>query len=189
MGSGLQATSENGFPEPANRTMKQQDLTKLSKEELMQRIKTQNAEDLKAKTGCGSIFLIILVLNLFSFVGQNEIDWSNCIVPAFFVLWSVIEVWWKKRIDQCNGAGELVSMYKKYIKYRKIEYIVALVLMVVLTYPLYLKYTATTVPVWLTIMVWSLWVAFFCWILWSLLKPKKSSTDQAVDRLSELIGN
>ena len=169
--------------------MKQVDLIKLSKEELMERIKSQNAEDFKANTGCGSIFLIILVFNLFSFVGQNEIDWSNCAVPAFFVVWSLIEVWWKKRIDKCNGAEELVSMHKKYIKYRKIEYIVALVLMVVLTYPLYLKYTATTVPVWLTIMVWSLWVAFFCWILWSLLKPKKSSTDQAVDRLSELIGN
>ena len=169
--------------------MKQQDLTKLSKEELMQRIKTQNAEDLKGNTGCGTFFLIILVLNIFSFVGHNEIDWSNCIVPAFFVLWSMIEIWWKKRIDKCNGAGELVSMHKKYIKYRKTEFIVALVLMAVLTYPLYLKYTATTVPVWFTIMVWALWVALFCYILWRLLKPKKSPTEQEIDRLSELIGN
>ena len=169
--------------------MKQVDLIKLSKEELIERIKTQNAEDLKGNTGCGTFFLIILVFNIFSFLGQNEIDWSNCAVPAFFVLWSIIEIWWKKQIDKCNDARELVSMHKKYIKYSKIEYIVALVLMAVLTYPLYLKYTATTVPVWLTIMVWSLWVAFFCWILWRLLKPKKSPTDQAVDRLSELIGN
>ena len=189
MGSGLQATSENGFPEPANRTMKQQDLTKLSKEELMERIKSQNAEDLKANTGCGTIFLIILVLNIFSFVGHNEIDWSNCIVPAFFVLWSMIEIWWKKRIDKCNGSEELVSMHKKYIKYRKTELIVALVLMVVLTYPLYLKYTATTVPVWLSIMVYGLWVALFCYFLWRLLKPKKSTTEQEIDRLQELIGN
>ena len=107
--------------------MKQQDLTKLSKEELMERIKSQNAEDLKANTGCGTFFLIILVLNIFSFVGHNEIDWSNCIVPAFFVLWSMIEIWWKKRIDKCNGSEELVSMHKKYIKYRKTEFIVALV--------------------------------------------------------------
>ena len=169
--------------------MKQQDLTKLSKEELMQRIKTQNAEDLKGNTGCGSIFLIILVFNLFSFVGQNEIDWSYCAVPAVFVLWSMIEIWWKKQIDKCNGAEELVSMHKKYIKCRKTEFIVALVLMAVLTYPLYLKYTATTVPVWFTIMVWALWVALFCYILWRLLKPKKSTTEQEIDRLQELIGN
>ena len=169
--------------------MKQQDLTKLSKEELMQRIKTQNAEDLKANTGCGTIFLVILVLNIFSFVGHNEIDWSNCIVPAFFVLWIMIEIWWKKRIDKCNGSEELVSMHKKYIKYRKTEFIVALVLMVVLTYPLYLKYTATTVPVWLSIMVYGLWVALFCYFLWRLLKPKKSTTEQEIDRLQELIGN
>ena len=169
--------------------MKQIDLTKLSKEELMERIKSQNAEDLKANTGCGTFFLIILVLNIFSFLGQNEIDWSNCAVPAFFVLWSIIEIWWKKQIDKCNDARELVSMHSKYIKYRKTELIVALVLMVVLTYPLYLKYTATTVPVWLSIMVCCLWLAFFCYILWRLLKPKKSTTEQEIDRLRKLIGN
>lgn len=169
--------------------MKQVDLTKLSKEELMQRIKFQNAEDLKANTGCGTFFLIILVFNIFSFLGQNEIDWSNCAVPAFFVLWSIIEIWWKKQIDKCNDARELVSMHSKYIKYRKTELIVALVLMVVLTYPLYLKYTATTVPVWLSIMVCCLWLAFFCYILWRLLKPKKSTTEQEIDRLRKLIGN
>ncbi len=164
-------------------------MTKLSKEELMQRIKFQNAEDLKANTGCGTFFLIILVFNIFSFLGQNEIDWSNCAVPAFFVLWSIIEIWWKKQIDKCNDARELVSMHSKYIKYRKTELIVALVLMVVLTYPLYLKYTATTVPVWLSIMVCCLWLAFFCYILWRLLKPKKSTTEQEIDRLRKLIGN
>lgn len=169
--------------------MKQIDLNNLGKEELMERIKAQNSEDLKANTGCGTIFLVILVLNIFSFVGQNEIDWSNCAVPAVIVLWSIIEVWWKKRLNKCNGAGELVSMHKKYIKYRKTELIVALVLMVVLTYPLYLKYTATTVPVWLSIMVCGLWVALFCYILWRLLKPKKSTTEQEIDRLQELIGN
>ena len=155
----------------------------------MQRIKTQNAEDLKANTGCGTIFLVILVLNIFSFVGHNEIDWSNCIVPAFFVSWIMIEIWWRKKIDKCNSAEELVSMHKKYIKYRKTELIVALVLMVVLAYPLYLKYTATTVPVWLSIMVYGLWVALFCYFLWRLLKPKKSTTEQEIDRLQELLGN
>lgn len=169
--------------------MKQLDLTKLSKEELMERIKSQNAEDLKANTGCGTFFLIILVFNIFSFLGQNEIDWSNCAVPAVFVLWSVIEIWWRKKIDKCNSAGELVSMHSKYIKYRKTEFIVALVLMVVLTYPLYLKYTDTTVPIWLSIMVCCLWLAFFCYILWRLLKPKKSTTEQEIDRLRKLIGN
>lgn len=169
--------------------MKQEDLTKLSKEELMERIKTRNAEDVKANTGCGTIFLVILVLNIFSWADKSDIDWSYCAVPAFFVVWSMIEVWWKKRMDKCNGAEELVSIHKKYIKYRKIELIFALVLMVVLTYPLYLKYTATTVPVWLSIMVWGLWVAFFCWIVWHLLKPKKSPTDQEVDRLRKLIEN
>lgn len=169
--------------------MKQQDLTKLSQEELMQRIKTQNAEDLKGNTDCGTIFLIILVFNLFSWAVKSDYDWTYCAVPAVFVLWSIIEIWWKKRMDKCNGAEELVSMHKKYIKYRKTEFIVALVLMAVLTYPLYLKYTATTVPVWFTIMVWALWVALFCYILWRLLKPKKSTTEQEIDRLSELIGN
>ena len=169
--------------------MKQQDLTKLSQEELMQRIKTQNAEDLKGNTDCGTIFLIILVFNLFSWAVKSDYDWTYCAVPAVFVLWSMIEIWWKKRMDKCNGAEELVSMHKKYIKCRKTEFIVALVLMAVLTYPLYLKYTATTVPVWFTIMVWALWVALFCYILWRLLKPKKSTTEQEIDRLSELIGN
>lgn len=169
--------------------MKQQDLTKLSQEELMQRIKTQNAEDLKANTDCGTIFLVILVFNLFSWAVKSDYDWTNCAVPAVFVLWSMIEIWWKKRMDKCNGAEELVSMHKKYIKCRKTEFIVALVLMAVLTYPLYLKYTASTVPVWLTIMVWGLWVAVFCYILWNLLKPKKSTTEQKIDRLQELIGN
>ncbi len=169
--------------------MKQQDLTKLSQEELMQRIKTQNAEDLKGNTGCGTIFLIILVLNIFSWAVKSDYDWSYCAVPAVFVLWSMIEIWWKKRMDKCNGAEELVSMHKKYIKCRKTEFIVALVLMAVLTYPLYLKYTASTVPVWLTIMVWALWAAVFCYIFWRLLKPKKSTTEQEIDRLQELIGN
>ena len=173
--------------------MEREELNNSKQHELMERIKAQYAEDLKTSIGCGTIFLVILVMNIFSFAIDNDIEWStvlqNCSVPLVIVLWSIIEVWWKKRMNKCTDAEELVSMHKKYIKYRKIEYIVALVLMVVLTYPLYLKYTATTVPVWLTIMVWSLWVAFFCWILWSLLKPKKSSTDQAVDRLSELIGN
>ena len=174
--------------------MGHQDLTKNSKEELMARIKIQNAEDLKTNTGCGTIFLVLLVLNIVSFAIENDIEWStflrNCSVPAVIVLWNILEVWWKKRMNKCNDAEELVSVHKKYTNYRKAEYIVALVLMVIITYPLYLKYTATTVPVWLSISVWGAWVAVFCLLLWRLIKkPKKSLTDQDIDRLRKLLGN
>ena len=174
--------------------MKQIDLTKYSKEELVERIKAQNAEDLKTNTGCGTIFLVIIVLNIFSFAIDNDIEWStvlqNCSVPLVIVLWSIIEVWWKKRMNKCTDAEELVSVHKKYTKYRKAEYIVALVLMVIISYPLYLKYAATTVPVWLSILVWGAWVALFCLLLWRLFKkPKKSPIDQDIELLQELIGN
>ena len=173
--------------------MEREELNNLGKEELMERIKIQNAEDLKTKTGCGTIFLVILVLNIFSFVIENDIEWStflrNCSVPAVIVLWNMIEVWWKKRMNKCNDAEELVSVYEKYTKYRKAEYILALVLWGVLTYPLYLKYNATTSPGWLNILLWGAWVALFCLLLWRLFKkPKKSLTDQDIEHLQELIG-
>ena len=158
--------------------------------ELMERIKNQNAEDAKSNTGCGTIFLVILLLNIFSFAFQNDMAWStalrNCSVPAIIVLWCIIEVWWKKRMNKCTDAEELVSVHKKYIKYRKAEYIVALVVMVIMTYPLYLKYSATTVPVWLCISVWGAWVVLFCLLLWRLFKkPKKSSIDLDIELLQE----
>ena len=174
--------------------MEREELNNSKQHELMERIKAQYAEDLKTSIGCGTIFLVILVMNIFSFAIDNDIVWSdvlkNCSVPLVIVLWSIIEVWWKKRMNKCTDAEELVSMHKKYTKYRKAEYIVALMLMVILTYPLYLKYAATTDPEWLSISVWGAWVVLFCLLLWRLFKkPKKSPIDQDIELLQELIGN
>ena len=165
--------------------MEQKDLNSLGKNELMEHIKTKRADEMKSLKGLGSIFLIILVYHLIDYFLAKDSEMKYWLFPAFMVLWSIMEVWWKTRMCKCDDAKQMVSLHDNYYKYLKAEYIIALVLFIPLSYLLFRGHD--TIPLGLLIFLAVLWIALFCWILWRLIKLLKSCCDPEIERLRELV--
>lgn len=166
--------------------MQQIDLTNLSKEELMERIKAQRADEIKPIKLLGYLFLVVLIYNIVDYFWGKGSEIKYWAIPALIVLGSFIEVWWKTRMSKCDDAKRMVSLHDNYYKYHKVGHIVVLMIMVPLSYLLFKDYDS--IPLGLLVFLAVLWIAAFCWILWRLIKLRKPLCDPKIDRLRELIG-
>lgn len=169
--------------------MESNELDNDSKNGLMESIRARLAEEVNSHRIVGTIFLAILIMNLFYYAGSLGKNWTYYGAPAFIVIFSIAESWWKKRMIKCNDAKELESIHKRYIIYHKIDHIAALVFLVLIAYPLYKDCLGTTSPEFSLALLGVIWAVAFCLILRRLLKLKKSPVDQEIERLQELIEN
>lgn len=163
-------------------------LTRSSKEELMERITTRCAEELKSYKAIGGIFLILFLYNIIDFFwSQSSGQWQYALVPLAFMIEFTIEGWWSNRLSKSDNAVTLVATYEKYLKYEKVHSIVAIVVGVLLAgHLLILNNIKSTWVVWFCL---ALFCGLIVWILYRMKNMDKSITAQEVNRLRELIGN
>ena len=166
--------------------MERKELDNLSKDELMERIRTKCNAEMRPLKIMVCFVLVILIYELVDYWWVKSTELSYCALPAIVVLWSAIEVWWKNRMSKCDDAKQMVSLHENYIKYQKAEYFIALVVGVFLAYLFYKDYHASVAPLWLTVFIVGLGVALFCWIVWHLIKLPKELSNPEIDRLREL---
>lgn len=116
--------------------MEQIDLTNLSKEELMERIKTRCAEELRSKKLSFGFILITQVFMAFYMVLSNyAAKWEFplfLIILLFAMIEALIDGWGYNRLIKCDDAGTLVDTYEKYLKFEKVFLIIAAVVAVLI---------------------------------------------------------
>ncbi|MBQ9577510.1 MAG: hypothetical protein IJV11_11605 [Muribaculaceae bacterium] len=174
--------------------MKQQDLTKLSQEELMERIKTRCAQEKKRdKLTYGLILFNLVWMSLYMVLSNNTARWEFplfLIILLFAMIEAMIEAlidgWSYNRLSKCDDAGTLVDTYENYLKFDKAHLIVVAVVAVLIASLIFSGI--------LPLMVKSpLLVGFLicCIPLGSLgaFNRRKSAIAQEIDRLRKLIGN
>ena len=167
--------------------MKQVDLTKLSKEELMERIKTRCAKELKVyKLGGGIVLVIIMFMIANMLWNHNATAWEYSLIILAYMIEFIIEGWWMNKITMCEDAKTLVDTYEKYLKFEKVHLIVAAVVAVLIACLIFTGILPLTVksPLFAGILI-------CCVPLGSLgaFKRRNSAIAQDVDRLRKLIGN
>ena len=171
--------------------MEQIDLTKLSKEELMERIKTRCAEELRSKKLSFGFILITQVFMAFYMVLSNyAAKWEFplfLIILLFAMIEALIDGWGYNRLIKCDDAGTLVDTYEKYLKFENTLFIVAAVVAVLIAclifsgiLPLTVKSPLLTGFLVCCIPLGSLGALFY---------RRNSAIAQDVDRLRKLIGN
>ncbi len=166
--------------------METKKLDNLSKDELMEHIRTKFTAEMKPLKVVICFVLVILVYDLIDYWWGKGTDLSYCALPAIVVLWSAIEVWWKNRMSKCDDTKQMISLHENYFKYNKAVHIIALIVGVLLAYSLFKDYDASEVPLWVTVLTLGLWVAVFCWIVWHLIKLPKHLSNPEIDRLRVL---
>lgn len=167
--------------------MEREELNNLSKEELMERIKTKCVADIKPLKVLGYFFLVILVYDILYYGFGDRSGLHYCTVPAIIVLWSFVEVWWKNRMSKCDDASRMIRLHEDYYKYHKVEHIIALIVWVPLSYSLFKDFDASTTPLGWTVLFVGFWIAVFCWVLWRLIKLRKYLFSPEIDRLQKLV--
>ena len=158
---------------------------RLGKDELMERIKTRCASELKDNKNLIYFWLVILAIDILYCAFGNSSDWGTCGFPALVVFGSSIEAWWMNKMIQCGDAWSLVTTYTKYKKIGKLLTAIAFVLCLLLLYYFYhesLRYGTKAL-----VMMVVFGVAALCYFLWILFFKKKSLTELDVKHLRELI--
>ena len=145
---------------------------RLNKDELMDRIKTRCASDLKDHKNIVYFWLVILVIDILYCAFSKSSDWSTCGFPALVVLGSSI-------------AWSLVTTYTKYKKLGKLLTAIAFVLCLLLLYYFYQESLQYGTKALVVMVVFG--VATLCYFLWLLFFKKKSLTELDVKHLRELI--
>ena len=170
--------------------MKQIDLTKLSQEELMQRIKTRCAQEKKRdKLTYGLILFNLVWMSLYMVLSNNTPRWGFpllLISLLFVMIEALIDGWSYNRLSKCDDAGTLVDTYEKYLKFDKAHLIVVAVVAVLIASLIFSGILPLTVKA-------PLLVGFliFCILSGSLgaFYRRKSAIAQEIDRPRKLIGN
>ena len=167
--------------------MEQIYVIKISKEELMERIKTRCAKELKGYKGACGLFLIFLVFMVAYMLWNHDATaWEYSLVFLAFLIEYLIEGWWMNKITMCEDAKTLVDTYEKYLKFEKVHLIVAAVVAVLIACLIFTGILPLTVksPLFAGILI-------CCVPLGSLgaFKRRNSAIAQEIDRLRKLIGN
>ena len=165
--------------------MEQIDLTKNSKEELMERITNRCAKDLKSyKIGFGLCIFILVFMATYILWKHDTTAWEYSIVILVCLIEGLIEGWWSNRLSKCDDARTLVTTYDKYLKFEKVHYIIVTAVVVVLACLLFLRIFPTESPVFAGLLV-------CCCTLGCLASYNKRNTvvAQEINRLRELLGN
>lgn len=158
---------------------------RLSKDELMDRIKTRCASDLKDHKNIVYFWLVILVIDILYCAFGNSSDWATCGFPALVVLGSSIEAWWMNKMIKCSDAWSLVTTYGMYKKLGKLLTAIAFVLCLLLLYYFYQESLQYGTKALVVMVVFG--VAALCYFLWLLFFKKKSLTELDVKHLRDLI--
>ena len=166
------------------------DLTKLSKEELMERIKTRCAQEKKRdKLTYGLILFNLVWMSLYMVLSNNTARWEFplfLIILLFVMIEALIDGWSYNRLSKCDDAGTLVDTYEKYLKFEKVHLIVVAVVVVLIACLIFSGILPLTVKS-------PLLTGFLicCIPLGSLgaFNRRKSAIAQEIDHLRKLIGN
>lgn len=167
--------------------MEQIYVIKISKEELMERIKTRCAKELKGYKGAISLFLIFFVFMVaFMLWNHDATAWEYSLVFLAFMIEYLIEGWWMNKITMCEDAKTLVDTYEKHLRFEKVHFIVAAVVAVLIACLIFTGSLPLTVksPLFAGILI-------CCVPLASLgaFNRRNSAIGLDVDRLRKLIGN
>lgn len=167
--------------------MEKQDLSILSKEELMERITKRCAKELNGYKHGGGLFLIFFVFMVAYMLWYHDATaWEYSLVFLAFMIECFIVGWWMSKITKCDDAKTLVDTYEKHLKFEKVHFIVAAVVAVLIACLIFTGTLPLTVksPLFFGILV-------FCIPLGNLgaLNRRNSAIAQDVDRLRKLIGN
>ena len=149
---------------------------KFSKDELIEDIQREFATDARNNLGCGGLFLLVLLLNVFFY---RRIELVS--LPVFVVVYAAFDFWWKKKMSKCDDAHRLVAMFDKYKIISKI--IAGIAVLFVCSYGFIdnggdsVTYTA----IWF--VIGTIFIGLF---FWSLFRKKKTPVELEIDRLREL---
>ena len=163
--------------------MKQVDLTKNSKEELMERITNRCAKDLKShKIGIGLCLFILVFMATYMLWKHDTTAWEYSIVILIGLIECLIEGWWSNRLSKCDDAGTLVTTYDKYLKFKKGHFIIYAAVAVLIACLLFLRIKLSMTPVFTGILVCCITFGYV-----ASLKKRKSAIAQDIDSLRKLI--
>jgi L-asparagine transporter-like permease len=168
--------------------MEQIDLTKNSKEELMERITNRCAKDLKNYKVVGGFFLILFIYNIIDYFWRpTSSETYGFLVPLVLMIEFFIEGWWSNKLSKCGDAKTLVDTYEKYLRFDKVHAIVAIVVAVLLAGLLFMRTNSNSI--WVALLYLALFCCLIVWILYRMKKKDKSITAQEINRLRELLGD
>lgn len=148
-----------------------------SKDELIEDIQREFATDARNNMGCGTIFLLLLVLNIISY---RRIELVS--LPVVVVVMAAFDFWWKKKMSKCDDAHRLVAMYDKY---RIVSKIIAVIVVLALCVYSFIDYGELSVTSAAILLVLGTIIVGLC--LWSLFRKKKTPVELEIDRLRELL--
>ena len=167
--------------------MEQIYVIKISKEELMERIKTRCAKELKGYKGACGLFLIFLVFMVAYMLWNHDATaWEYSLFILALLIQYLIEGWWMNKISKCDDAKTLVDTYEKYLKFEKVFLIIAAVVAVLIACLIF----SGILP--LTVKAPLLFGFLVCCIPLGGLgafNRRNSAIAQDVDRLRKLLGN
>ena len=166
--------------------MEREELNNLSKEELMERITSRCAKDLKRDILVRGLCLFTLVfcMGTYMLMHNAAIAWVYPIIILAILIESIIEGWWCNRLSKCDDAETLVTTYDKYLKFEKGLFIIAAAVAVLIACLLFFRIIPTVSPVFAGILVCC--IPLVC--LGSLNK-RKSAIAQDIDSLRKLIAD
>ena len=166
--------------------MEHQDLNNLGKDELMERITTRCAEELKNYKVVGGFFLILFIYNIIDYFWRpTNSETYGFLVPLIFLIEFLIEGWWSNRLSKCGDAKTLVDTYEKYRKFDKVHGIVAIVVAMLLAGLLFMRTNSNSI--WVAWLCIALFLCLIVWILYRMKKKDKSDTAQEIERLRQLV--
>ena len=157
----------------------------LGKDELMERIKTRCASNMKDHKNLAYFWLVILVIDILYCGFGNSSGWGTCGFPALVVLGSSIEAWWMNRLIKCSDAWSLVTTYGNYKKLGKLLTAIAFVLLLLLLYYFYQEWQRHGTDALVVMIV--VGVGALCYFVWSLFLKKKSPIELDVENLRDII--
>ena len=165
--------------------MEQIDLSKNSKEELVERITNRCAKDLKSyKIDIGLCLFILVSMATHMLWKHDTTAWEYSIVILASLIEGIIEGWWSNKLSKCDDARTLVTTYDKYLKFEKGHFIIAAAVAVLIACLLFLRIKLSMTPVFTGILVCCITFGYV-----ASLKNRKSAIAQDIDSLRKLIGN
>lgn len=164
-----------------------EEIDRLGKDELMERIKTECAKEQKEYSSVAKFWLFILVMNMIGYGTSGNHNWSGCLFPAYAVVFCCVEVWWRNRMNKCTDAWSLVTTYGNYSKLSTVSSFIALLLWFPICYYVFRDWDpdqndkvslVISIIVSVAVLLYIIWVCFF---------KKKSLTAREVKRLRDMI--
>lgn len=150
---------------------------KFSKDELIEDIQREFATDARNNLGCGGLFLLVLLLNVFFY---RRIELVS--LPVFVVVYAAFDFLWKKKMSKCDDAHRLVALYDKYRIVSKI--IAGIAVLAVCVYGFFDHSEGDVTYA----VSWFVFGTIFIGVLiWSLFRKKKTPVELEIDRLRELL--